>query len=220
MQNARLDEVQDGIKIAGRNINNLRYAGDTTLMAESEEKLKPLDEGERGEWKSWLKTQHSKTKDHGIQSHHFMTWETMGTVTDFTFLGSKITADDDCIHWIKNACSLEENNDKSRQCIKKQRRYFTDKGPFSQSYGFSSSHVWMWELDHKESWEPKNWCFEIVLLEKTRPLDCKEIQPVHLQGNQSWIFIGSTDAEAKAPTLCLPDVTSWLIGKDPGAGKD
>ena len=90
------------------------------------------------------------------------------------------------------------------------------------SYGFSSNHVWMWELDHKESWAPKNWCFWTVVLEKTleSPLDCKEIQPVHPQGNQSWIFIGRTDAETESPILWLPDVKNWLIRKDPDAGKD
>ena len=100
-----------------------------------------------------------------------------------------------------------------RQCITKQRHYFSDKGLSSQSYGFSSSHVWMWELDHKESWAPKNWCFWTVVSEKTleSPLDCKEIQPVHPQGNQSWIFSGRTDAEA--PILWPPDVKNWLIGK-------
>ena len=94
-----------------------------------------------------------------------------------------------------------------------------DKGLYSQSHGFSSSHVWMWELDHKESWAPKNWCFWSVL-EKTleSPLDCKEIKPVNPKGNQSWIFIGRTDAEA--PILWPPDVRSWLIRKDPNAGKD
>ena len=101
MWNARLDEAWGGIKITGRNINNLRYADDTTLMAESEEELKkPLDESERGEWKSWLKTQHSKNEDHGIQSHHFMA-NYGETVTDFIFLGSKITADGNCSHEIK-----------------------------------------------------------------------------------------------------------------------
>ena len=90
--------------------------------------------------------------------------------------------------------------------IKKQRYYFADKGPFSQSYGFSSSHVWMWELDYKESWSPKNWCFWTVVLEKTleSPLDCKEIQPVHPKGNQSWIFTGRTDAEAEASVFGHP----------------
>ena len=101
--------------------------------------------------------------------------------------------------------------------------HFANKVPSSQSYGFSSSHVWMWELDNKESWAPKNWCFWTVVMEKTleSPLDCKEIQPVHLKGNQSFqIFIWKTDAEAEAPILWPPDVKNWLIGKDPDAGKD
>ena len=100
-------------------------------------------------------------------------------------------------------------------------RYFADKGPYSQSYDFSSSLVWMWELDHKESWvAPKNWCFSNVVLEKTveSPLDCKQIKPVSPKGNQSWIFIERTDAEASI--LWPPHVKSWLIGKDPDAGKD
>ena len=106
--------------------------------------------------------------------------------------------------------------------LKKQRYYFVDKGPSSQSYGFSSSHVQMWELDYKESWVPKNWRFWTVVLEKTleSPLDCKVFQPVHPKGNQSWIFIGRTDAEAETPTLWPPDAKDWLIGKDPDAGKD
>ena len=92
----------------------------------------------------------------------------------------------------------------------------------SMFFFFSSSHVWMWELGYKESWVPKNWCFWTVVLEKAleSPLDCKEIQPVHLKGNQSWIFIGRTDVEAKTPILWSPDAKSWLIGKDPDAGKD
>ena len=106
--------------------------------------------------------------------------------------------------------------------VKKQRHYFADKGLPSQSYGFSSSHVWMWELDHKESWVLKNWCFWTVVLEKTleSPLDCKEIKPVNPKGNQSWILIGRTESEAQAPILWWPDVKNWLIGKDPDAGKD
>ena len=105
---------------------------------------------------------------------------------------------------------------------KKQRHCFADKSPSSQSYGFSSSHVWMWQLDYKESWTPKNWCFWIVVLKKTleSPLDCKEIKPVRPKGNQSLIFIGRTDAEAETPILWPPDVKNWLIGKDPDAGKD
>ena len=96
------------------------------------------------------------------------------------------------------------------------------KVPLSQSYGFSSSHVQMWELDHKESWVPKQWCFWTVVLEKTleSPLNCTEIRPVNPKGNQSWIFIGTTDADAEAPILWLSDVKNWLIGKDPDAGKD
>ena len=92
----------------------------------------------------------------------------------------------------------------------------------SQGYGFSSGHAWMWELDFKESWALKNWCFWTVVLEKTleSPLDCKEIQPVHPKGDQSWVFIGRTDFEAATPILWPPDVKSWLIGKDPDAGKD
>jgi len=116
----------------------------------------------------------------------------------------------------------KKSYDKSRQHIKKQRHYFTDKGPSSQSYGFSSSHVWMWELDCKESWALKNWCFWTVVLEKplASPLYCKEIKLVNPKGNQSCIFIGRTDAEVEAPILWPPDVNNWLIGKDPDAGKD
>ena len=99
---------------------------------------------------------------------------------------------------------------------------FANKGLSSQGYGFSSSHVWMWELDCKESWVPKNWYFWTVVLKKTleSPLDCKEIQPVHPKGNQSQMFIGRNDAKADTPILWLPDMKSWLIWKDPDAGKD
>ena len=123
---------------------------------------------------------------------------------------------------LKDANSLEESYDQPRQHIKKQRHYFANKGPSSQSYGFSSSHVWMWELDYKESWALKNWCFWIVALEKTleSPLDCKEIQPVNPKENQFWIFIGRTDAEAEAPIVWPPDAKNWLIEKDSDAGKD
>ena len=105
--------------------------------------------------------------------------------------------------------------------ILKKRRYFANKGLYSQSYGFSSSHVWMWELDHKEGWVPKNWCFWTVVLEKTleSPLDCKEIQLVHPEGDQSRVFIGRTDAKAENPVLWPPYANSWHIGKDPDAGR-
>ena len=112
--------------------------------------------------------------------------------------------------------------DKPRQCIKKQRYRFADKGLYSQSCSFSSSHVRMWELDHKEGWALKNWCFCTVVLEKTleSPLDSKEIKPVSLKGNQPWIFIGRIDAEAETPILWLPDLKKQLIRKEPDAGKD
>ena len=116
----------------------------------------------------------------------------------------------------------KKSYDKPRQHIKKQRHCFVNKGPSSQSYGYSSSHVWMWELDYKESWVLKNWYFWTVVVEKTResPLDRKEIHPVHPKGNQSWMFIGRTDVEAETPILWPPDANYWLIWKDPDAGKD
>ena len=102
------------------------------------------------------------------------------------------------------------------------RHYFANKGPSSQGYGFSSSHVWMWELDCEESWVPKNWCFWTVVLEKTleSPLDFKEIQPVHSRGDWSWVFFGRNEAKAETPLLWPPHVKSWLIGKDSDAGRD
>ena len=114
-----------------------------------------------------------------------------------------------------------ESYDQPRQHIKKQRHYFVSKGPSSQSSGFSSSPVQMWELNHQESWALKNWCFQTVVLEKTleSPLDYREIKPVNLKGNQSWVFIGRTDAEAEAAILWPPYEKNWLIGKDPDAGK-
>ena len=116
----------------------------------------------------------------------------------------------------------KKSYDQPRQHIKKQSHYFADIGPSNKNYGFSSSHVWMWELDQKESRTLKNWCFWTVVLEKTldSPLDSKEFQPVHPKGNQSWIFIGRTDAEAEPPILWPPDVKSWFIGKDIDAGID
>ena len=146
--------------------------------------------------------------------------ETVETVTDFVVWGSKITAGGDCSHESKMLL-LARKVDQPRQHIKKQRYFFANKGPSSPGDGFSRSHVWMWDLDYKESWAPR-WCFWTVVLEKTleSPLDCKDIQPVHPQGNQSWIFIGRTDAEAETPILWPPDAKNWLIGKDPDAGKD
>ena len=121
-------------------------------------------------------------------------------VADFNFSGSKITADGDSYE-IKDV--WKESYDKTRQRIKKQRYHFADKGPYSQSCGFSSSQVWVWELDYKEGWAPKNWCFWIVVLEKTleSPLDCRENKPVIPKGNEPWIFTERTDAEAEAPII-------------------
>ena len=119
-------------------------------------------------------------------------------------------------HW-------KESYDKPWRCIKKQRHHFADKDPSSQSYGFSSSHIWLWELDHKEGWAPKNRWFWTVVLEKTpqSPLDCREIKPVkNPKGNQSWVFTGSTNAEAEALILWPLDVKNWLVGKDSDAGRD
>ena len=145
-------------------------------------------------------------------------WETMETVADFIFGGSKITADGDCSHEIKRRLLLGRKVKTNLDSILKSR----DICQSSQGYGFSSSHVWIWELDYKESWAPKNWCFWTVVLEKTpeSPLDCKEIQLVHPKGGQSRVFIGRTDAEAETLILWPPDAKSWHTGKDPDAGKD
>ena len=184
----------------------------------------PLDESEREKWKRWLKPNIRKIK---IMAFSPITlWKIDGerieTVTDFIFLGSKSTADGDCSHEIKRCLLLGRKAMTNLDSIKKQRCHFANKGPSSQSYGFSSSHVGIWELDYKKSWALKNWCFWTVVLEKTleSPLDNKEIQPVHPKWNQSWIFIGRTDAEAEAPILCPLDAKNWLAGKDPDAGKD
>ena len=142
-------------------------------------------------------------------------------LTDFMFWGSKIMADSDCRHETKRCLLLRRKVMINLDSIfEKRRHYFASKGPSSQSYGFSSSHVWMWELEYKESRALKKWCFWTVVLEKTlkSSLDFKEIKPVYPKGNQSWIFIGSTDAEA--PILWSPDAKNWLIGKDPDARKN
>ena len=116
----------------------------------------------------------------------------------------------------------KKSYDQPRQHVKKQRHYFANKGPHSQSYGFSSSHAWMWELDYKESWMPKNWCFWTMVMKKTleSPLDCKEIKLVYPKGNQLWKLTERTDVEAEPTVLWPPDAKSWLIRKDPDAGTD
>ena len=162
MRNVGLEEAQAGLKIAGRNINNLRYADDTTLMAESKEELKSLLKVKEKSEKAGLKLNIQKTKI--MTSGPITSWQIDGetivkTVSDFIFLGSKITADGDCSHEIKRRLLLGRKVMTNLDNIIKQRYYFANKGPSSEGYGFSSSHVWMWELDCEESWAPKNWCF-------------------------------------------------------------
>ena len=144
--------------------------------------------------------------------------ETLETVTH----GSKITADSDCSHEIKRHLLLGRKAMTNLYRVLESRDIILlTKVQYSQSYAFSSSHVWMWEVDH-ESWVLKNWCSQIVVLKKTleSPLESKEIKPINPKENQSWIFIGRTDAEAKVPIIWSPHVKSWLTGKDPDARKD
>ena len=150
-------------------------------------------------------------------------WRHNGNSVRLYFLGLQ----NHCRWWLqpwneKTLAPWKKSYDQPGKHIKKQRHYFTNKGLSSQSCGFSSSYVWMWELDYKENWAPKNWCFWTVVLEKTleSPLDCKEIQPVHPKENQPWLFIENTDAEAETLIRWPPDTKNWLIGKDPDARKD
>ena len=149
-------------------------------------------------------------------------WGKSGSSDRFYFVSSKITAGSDCSHEIKRLASWKKTCSKHKRRIKKQRHYFADNGPSSQSYGFSSSRVWMWEVDHKESWVPKNWWFQVAMLKKPfeSPLDNKEIKPVNPKENQSWVVVGRTDAEAEVPILWPPNAKCQFIGKDLDAGKD
>ena len=149
--------------------------------------------------------------------------ETMETVIDFIFLGTKITADGNCSHEIKRHLLLGKKAMTNQDNILKSRDVtLPTKVHLVKAMVFSSSHVWMWELDYKESWELRNWCFWTVVLEKTfeSPLECKEINPVNPKGNQSWIFIGRTDAKAEAPILWPSNAENWLTVKVPHDGKD
>ena len=229
MRNTGLEEAQAGIKIARGNINNLICRWHHPYGRKWRGTQKPLDESERGEWKSWLKTQHSENLDHGnIQKTKIITsWqidgETVETVTDFILGGFKITADGDCSHEIKRCLLLGRKVMTNLDSILKSRDItLPTKVCLVNAMDISSSHVWMGELNYEESWAPKNWCFWTVVLEKTleSPLDSKQIQPVHPKGDQSWIFIGRNDVEAETPILWPPDEKSWLIWKDPDAGKD
>ena len=217
MRNARLDEAQAGIKISGRNINNLRYADDTTLIAKSEEELKSLlmrvkEESEKAGLK--LNIQEMKI----MASSPITSWqidgETMETVTNFIFLGSKITADGDCSHEIKICLFLGRKAMTNQESVLKSKDItLPTKVLSNQSYDFPSSHVWC------ESWTIKKaecqridalelWCWRRLL---KSPLDSKEIQPVHPKGNQSWTLTGKTDAEAETPIFWPPDAKNWLI---------
>ena len=197
MWNAGPDDSQAGIKIARRNINNRRWCHCKGWKRGSKE---PLKDGERG-WKAGLKLNIQKTKI--MASSLITSWQTneekVKRVADFIFLSSKITVHGDSSHEIKRHLLFGRKAMTNQDSILKSRDITRmTKFCILKSYGFSSSHVRMWELDCKEGWVPRNWCFWIVVLEKTleSPLDSKEIKPVNPKGNQPWIFIGSTDAEA------------------------
>ena len=156
-----------------------------------------------------------------VSNLHAKTWmyDSLMTMTSEITLVNSL----DCSHEIKRCLLLRRKSMTNLDIILKRRDINLPTNlPSSQSCGFSSSHVWMWEMDYKESWALKNWCFWTVVFEKPfeSPVDCKEIQQAHPKGNQSWIFIGRTDAEAEGPILWPPDAKNWLTGKDPDAGKD
>ena len=195
----------------------------TTLVTESEEKLKNLLMRVKEESKkAGLKFSIKKTKimasapitSWQIERKKWKEWQIL-----FSWAPKSLWMVTAAMK-LKDPFSQKKNYGQPRQHIKKQRHHFAYKDLYSPSYGFSSSHVWMWELDHKEGWVPKNWCFWIVVLQKTleNPLGCKKVNPINSIGNQSWIFFGRTDAEA--PILWPLDEKSRLTGKDPNAGKD
>ena len=223
MWNARLDEAQIGIRIARRNINNLRYADDTTLMAESEELeslwMKVKEETEKAGLK--LNIQETKIMASGPITSWQINGETMETGKHFIFLGSKITVHGDCSHEIKRCLLLGRKPMKNLVSIlKKQRHHFVNKDSSSQSYVFPVVMYGCdnWTIKKAEYW--RNDAFKLCWRRLLSPLDSKEIKPVNPKGNQPWIFTGRTDAEAEALIVWSPDVKSWLIGKDPDAGKD
>ena len=204
MRNAGLEETQAGIKIARRNINNIRYADDTTHGRKWRGTKKPLDESERGEWKSWLKAQHSENEDHGPTTSWEIDGETVETVSDFIFLGSKITADGDCSHEIKRRLLLGRkvmtNLDsilKSRDITLPTKVHLVKAMVFPiVMYGCESWTVKKAEHQRIDAFEL--WCWRRLL---KSPLDCKEIQPVHSEGDQPWDFFGRNDAKAETPVL-------------------
>ena len=223
IRNAGLEETQARIKIAGRNINNLRYADDTTLMAESEEELKCLlmkvkEENDKVGLK--LNIQKTKIMASGPIASQQMGKQCKQRETLFWRLQNH------CRWWLQpwnwKMLALGRKAVTNLDSILKSKDITCQPSPSSQSYCISSSHVWMWELEHEESWALKNWYFWIVALEKTleSPFNCKEIKVINSKGNRSWIFIGRTDAEIETSILWSPDVKNWLIGKDPYPGKD
>ena len=225
MWNAGLDEAQAGIKISGRNINNLRYADDTTLMAESEEELRSLlkkVKEEREEVALKLNIQKMKIMASGCITSWQIDGETMETLTEFIYLGSKITLDGDCSHKVKRRLLLGikvmTNLDsilKSRDITLPTKIWLVEALVFPVvMYGCESRTIKKakhWRIDPFELW-----CWKKTL---ENPLDCKEIQPVNPEGNQSWMFTGRTNAEAETPILWPLDAKNWLIGKDPDPGK-
>ena len=210
MQNARLDEAQAEIKIAWRNINNLRYTDDTTLVEESEEELKRLlmkvkEESENVGLE--LNIQKTKIKASSPVTSWQINGETMDSERLFIVGGSKVTADHDCSHEIKRCLLLGRKAMTNLDHVLKSRDItLPTKVHLVKVNGFSGSHVWMWKLGCKETWVLKNWYFCSVVLEKTleSSLGCNDIKPVN-KGNQSWIFIGRTDAEAETLTLWPPN---------------
>ena len=224
-----LEETQAGIKIAGRNINNLRYADDTTLMAESEEELKSLlmkvkEERENAGLK--LNIQKTKIMASGpITSWQIDVYElSVETVSDFIFQGSKITADGDCSHEIKTCLLLGRKIMTNLDSIFKSRDI-----TLPTKVRLVKAMVFPVVMYGCESWTVKKaerrridtfklWFKKSRTLDS--PLDCKKIQPVHSKGDQSWVFIGRTDAKAETPILWPPHAKCWLIGKDPDAGRD
>ena len=222
MRNAGLEEAQAGIKIAGRNINNFKYTDDTTLMAESEELNNLLMKVKEESEKVGLNLNIQKTKI--MASGPIISWQIGGeTVADFIFWDSKISAYGDCSHEIKRHLLLGRKVMSNLDSILKSRDInLSTKICLVKAMVFPVVMYGCESWTIKKAWVPKNWCFWTVVLEKTleSPLDCKEIQPVHPKGGQSWVFIGRTDVEAEAPILWPPDAKSWLIWKDPDAGKD
>ena len=219
MRHAGLCEAQAGIKIVRRNMQMAPH-----LWQKWRRTKEPLDESERGEWKSWPKLNIQKTKimASGLITSWQINGETMEKSDRLSFGGLQ----NHCRWWLqlrnRHLCIERKVITNLDSTLKSRDIALPNESLSSQGYGFSSCQVWMWESDCEESWAPKNWCFWTVVLEKTlgSPLDCKEIQPVHPKGNQFWVFIGRTDAEAETPILWPPHSKSWLIGKDSDSGRD